>query len=180
MFLERFTTCVLAATVVLVFHATPAAAQAPSRDGFFIGFGLGWGSLGVEGADEREGGASGYLKLGGALNDQVLLGAETNGWRKEEGGATLTVSNLSAVAYVYPDPEGGFYLRGGVGLATIDLDLGVFGSGDETGTGLTLGAGYDIGFGGRFGLTPFANYMYGSFDGGSVSVFQLGLGVNWY
>ena len=31
----------------------------------------------------------------------------------------------------------------------------------QDGLGFTLGAGYDIGFGGRFGLTPYADFNYG-------------------
>jgi hypothetical protein len=33
---------------------------------------------------------------------------------------------------------------------------------------------------GRFGLTPYLNYLSGSFDGGNANVLQVGLGVNWY
>ncbi|MDX1493937.1 MAG: autotransporter domain-containing protein, partial [Longimicrobiales bacterium] len=166
----------LTATLLLALQAVTVSAQAPSRDGFFIGFGLGLGTLGFEDADERESAVSGYFKIGGALNEQLSLGAETNGWRKEEAGVTLTSTNISAVAYVYPSPDGGFYLKGGLGLANVDVDLGGFGGGDENGVGLTLGAGYDIGFGGRFGLTPYANLIYSSFDGGSSNLFQFGLG----
>lgn len=159
--------------------AAPASAQAPARDGFFIGFGLGWGSLGIEDGDERESGGAGYLKLGGALSDKVLLGAESNAWTKEEGGATLTMGTLTATAYLYPS-ETGFYLAGGLGIARIEVDAGLLGSADDTGLGVSLGAGYDFGFGGRFGLTPYANFISGNFDGGNANVFQVGLGVNWY
>jgi hypothetical protein len=155
-------------------------AQAPTRTGFFIGFGLGWGSLGFEDGDEREGGVAGYFKIGGAISPSVLLGAESNGWYKEELGIAITSGNLSAVAYVYPNPASGFYLKGGLGLARLEVDAGSFGSASDEGLGLTLGAGYDIGFGGRFALTPFANLVYGSFDGGSTNTLQFGLGVNWY
>jgi hypothetical protein len=165
--------------VALAFTATAASAQAPAREGFFIGFGLGWGSFGVEDAGERQGGGAGYLKLGGALSDKVLLGAESSAWTKEEGGATLTFGTLTATAYVYPSATG-LYLSGGLGLARVEVDAGVLGSANDTGLGINLGAGYDIGFGGRFGLTPYANFISGSFDGGSANVFQLGLGVNWY
>lgn len=168
--------------LILLACAAPAqlAAQVPERSGFFIGFGLGYGSLGVEDLSDRETGLSGYLKLGGTLNSKVLLGVETGGWTKEENGATLTYGSLNGVAYIYPSETSGFYLKGGAGLATVELDLGIAGSADSSGLGVTLGAGYDIGFGGRFGLTPYLNYLWGSFDGGNANVVQLGLGVNWY
>ncbi len=178
----------LITTAALLFAILPSSAAAQAeRDGFFIGFGLGAGSLGVEDGDGRETGFSGYLKLGGALNDKVLLGAESNGWTKSESEfgaeATVTSGSLTAVAYVYPSPTSGFYLKGGAGLARIEVDASGFGatfSDGETGTALTLGAGFDIGFGGRFALTPFGNFIYSSFDGGSTTLFQAGLGVNWY
>ncbi len=179
--------CALFLAALLVGSAPSALAAQSSRDGFFIGFGFGVGSLGIEDLDGRENGVSGYFKLGGALNEKVLLGAESNAWVKNETDrgttATVTSSSLSAVAYVYPNPASGFYLKGGVGLARIDLEASGFGvtfSDGENGTALTAGVGYDIGFGGRFALTPFANFVYSTFDGGTTNLFQAGLGVNWY
>jgi hypothetical protein len=171
---------VLVAVILWLVFAVPLHAQAPARDGFFIGFGFGWGSLGGEDVDERESSAVAYLKLGGALNDQLLLGAESNGWYKEESGVTITLSNLSGVAYFYPRPGWGLFLKGGLGIARLEVEISGFGSGDDDGLGVILGGGYDIGFGGRFGLTPFANYIHSSFDGGSTNVLQIGVGANWY
>jgi hypothetical protein len=51
---------------------------------------------------------------------------------------------------------------------------------DDDGTALILGAGYDIGFGGRFALSPQFDYIRGSYDGGSSNVAQLSLGLTWY
>ncbi len=97
----------------------PVNAQAPARDGFFIGFGVGAGSLGFEDDSEREVGGAGYFKIGGALNDKVLLGAEGGGWSKEmrEGGGsgTVTFSSLNAVFYGYLNPTGGFFIKSGLG-----------------------------------------------------------------
>jgi hypothetical protein len=138
------------------------------------------GALGVEDVDERETSAVGYFKIGGAVSDQVLIGAESTAWVKDESGVTLSSTALNAVAYVYPNPTGGFYLKGGLGIATLEVDVGAFGSGSETGTALTLGVGYDIGFGGRFGLTPYGGLVIGNYEGGSTNVLEFGLGVNWY
>jgi len=177
---SRITVALLLGLVAGVCQSDPLSAQAPARSGFFIGFGLGAGSLGVEDASEREASASGYFTIGGALNDKVLLGAESSAWVKEEDGVTVTSAALNAVAYVYPNPTGGFFLKGGLGVATLEVDGGAFGSASETGTALTLGAGYDIGFGGRFGLTPYGAFVYSKFDGGSTNLIHFGLGVNWY
>jgi hypothetical protein len=172
----------LLSATLLALTATPAQAQDRelTREGFFIGGGLGFGSLGLEGVDDREGALSGYLKLGGALNETLLLGVETNGWVDEEGGATLTFGNLSGIVQFYPSRTSGFYLKAGAGLARLDLDLGIGGSGAETGLGFVIGTGFDVPLGSRVALTPFANFNYGNIEDTGVSVFQFGLGINAY
>ena len=103
---------------------------------------------------------------------------------EEEGvSGTVTSSNLNAVVYVYPDPAGGFFLKGGLGFAVLsaEANLGDFNlSQSDNGFGFTLGAGYDIGFGGRFSLTPHADFDYGGFEDSSINLIRFGLGFNWY
>ncbi len=164
----------LQATVLVLFTlivgtdmGKPLSGQAPARDGFFIGFGVGGGSVAFEDESDREGSGVGHFKIGGALSDHVLLGAEVGGWSQEMGeGVTITSSYLNAVAYLYPAPTGGLFLKGGIGFASL--------------IGFTLGAGYDIGFGGRFGLTPYADFHQGFFEDGSTRLVSLGLSFNWY
>lgn len=151
------------------------------REGFFIGFGLGWGSLSCDNCGgERESGLSGFLKLGGTINEKLLLGFESNGWTKEEEGVRLSHSNGSAVAYFYPQPESGFFLKGGIGISNLDLGIDGLGSASETGLGLVAGLGYDARVGAMLSLSPYANYLYGSFDGGSTNVIQAGIGLTWH
>ncbi len=47
-----------------------------------------WVTLDSLGATGREGGATGFVKLGGTLSKSVLLGGEVNAWVKSEGGVT--------------------------------------------------------------------------------------------
>src|SRR5437867_6722771 len=65
-----------------VLPATTALAATQEREGFWIGFGAGYGSANAKCdhcvATGREGGLAGFLKLGGTLNRKVLLGAEFN------------------------------------------------------------------------------------------------------
>jgi hypothetical protein len=164
-------------------HAqTPAATpveQTFERSGFFIGLGLGYGSLDItcDGCEvDREGGLSGYFKLGGAVSSQVLLGVESNGWYKSEEGTSITFGTLTGSVYLYPSPAANFYLRGGAGLATFaveDFDT-------ETGFGWSVGLGYDIPIGRKSALTPFANLSFGHINDATVNVLQAGLGINWY
>ena len=86
-------------SALLLLGASAASAQHPqTRKGFWIGFGLGYGSLSCTGCSST-GGVSGYLKLGGTVSPHLLLGGETNGWTKNVNGYTLTAGNASFVAY---------------------------------------------------------------------------------
>ena len=100
---------VLALAILGLAATTAAAQEAPARAGFWGGFGMGWGSMGVGcggcGGAERLGSYSGYLKLGGTLNPHVLLGGEFYGWSKSENGVTVDFGNASAAAYYYPDVQ---------------------------------------------------------------------------
>lgn len=153
-----------------------SAQQAQTRQGFWIGGGLGYGSLGLgcSGCVDvgREGGVSGYFKLGGTLRQNILLGIESNGWTKSEGGATLTMGNLSGAVYWYPMVASGLFVKAGVGYSLIDDGFDNF-----SGLGLLGGAGYDIRVGRNLSITPVANWFRGGYDGFQANVLQLGMGV---
>lgn len=69
--------------------STSLAAQRPqTRRAFWIGFGLGAGNLGwsCDGcSSENHSGPTGFLRLGGAPSQKVLLGAEINAWALDIG-----------------------------------------------------------------------------------------------
>src|SRR5215217_291578 len=86
--------------------ATSAFAQkAQTRQGLWVGGGMGYGTLGLScegcGDTEREGGVSGFAKIGGTLRQNILLGVEMNGWTKSEGTGRVTMGNMSGAAYWY-------------------------------------------------------------------------------
>jgi hypothetical protein len=159
------------ALLALVLATTASAQQAQTRQGFWIGGGLGYGSLGCNGCD-RLGGVSGYFKLGGTLRQNILLGVETNGWTKSEFGQTMTMGNMSGAAYWYPMPTNGLFLKAGVGYSVVDD-----GFVNQSGLGLLGGLGYDIRVGKNLSMTPVANWFRGSYDAGALNVIQIGLGV---
>jgi hypothetical protein len=170
----------------LLFAPCAWAGHPQERGGFWIGFGGGYGSASVSadcegcGDDDREGSFSGFLKLGGTLNPHLLLGVEANGWVKDEDGVTLTLGSLTGTVTVYPQASGGFFLKGGVGVAYVDTtvqevsgDVMVDLSLSKTGWGVLAGIGYDIRVGRNVSLTPCVNYVYGKpgdlvFEGGDV------------
>jgi len=155
-----------------VLLASSASAQkAQTRQGFWIGGGLGYGSLGCDGCD-RVGAPSGYLKLGGTLRQNILLGVETNGWTKSEFGNRLTMGNVSGAVYWYPMTTNGMFVKAGAGYSVLDN-----GFASTSGFGLLGGVGYDVRVGRNLSVTPVANWFRGSFDGGSANVLQIGLGV---
>src|SRR2546426_10646591 len=93
--------------------ASAARAQYPQRrDGFWIGFGLGYGSADVK-CDQcvdssGVGGVTGFVKLGGTPSRNVLIGGAINGWGHSDGtGNTGTVSEGTPSVYFYPTAKSG-------------------------------------------------------------------------
>ena len=177
----RHCVTLLAVLVLAMIAPQRAEAQHPqTRHGFWFNVGFGYGTLGCQDCNGREGGFSGGLALGGTLSDKVMLGVATNGWTKTEGGATLTAGTVTAALRFYPSRTGGFFLLGGLGLGTLDagVDAGAFQvSASETGAGALIGLGYDIRVARNLSLTPFWNGLGMTFDGGDVNVGQIGFGL---
>src|SRR3989442_9091172 len=143
-------------SALLLLGASAASAQHPqTRKGFWIGFGLGYGSLSCTGCSST-GGVSGYLKLGGTVSPHLLLGGETNGWTTNVNGYTLTAGNASFGAYYYPTPAAGFLLGAGGGLsAHTSTWCGTRAA--QSGLGATVGLGYDVRVGANTSITPVFN-----------------------
>ncbi len=175
--------------VALLIPAAADAQRPNTREGFWIGFGLGVGSLGFGGDvvdADRETGASGYLRMGGTLSQKVLIGGESNGWSKSINGVTTTVGFLGGVVMLYPSATGSFYLKGGLGFVFIDeQDL------SGSGFGLSLGLGNEFRMGNNFSLVVFLNAIGSTgvevkFSGVSTgfdvdpNIVQLGIGVGWH
>ena len=156
--------------------ASAARAQYPQRrDGFWIGFGLGYGSANITcdncNAGPRTGGVTGFLKLGGSPSRNLLIGGAINAWGHSDGNATETMANVTGSVYLYPQRRSGFFVTGGLGFSTYHVDTDP--SWDGTGWGFTAGAGYDVRVGRDVSLTPVVNYFWGAVG----DVHRPGLGV---
>jgi hypothetical protein len=160
-------------------HAGEKSVQHKNRrSGFWFNGGFGYGSLGCQGCDGREGSLSGGIALGGSVSQKVLLGVATTGWAKSENGAELDVGTLVAVIRFYPSATGAFFLLGGLGLGSIHAKVSDVGSQTETGVGALLGLGYDIRVGSNVSLTPFWNGFAVSISNDEdANVGQIGLGL---
>jgi len=146
-----------------------ASAQEPrTRHGFWGAFGLGYGSNSLScssgctfNSGSKGGGPTASIKLGGTPSPSVRLGGEVNVWVKDVGsGVTETVGNVSAAVYFYPSPRSGFFVKGGVGLASFQLSQGSS-SASANGIGFLAGLGYDIRLSNKVSLSPIANVYFG-------------------
>lgn len=171
-----------------------AGAQNPqTRQGFWIAFGLGYGStdLTCDGCTfDREGGGVGFVRLGGTLNQKLLLGGDVTAWTKDIEGVTFTVGNVSFIAQYYPMEMGGLFVKGGAGFSSIMFsDAGEEASGESF--GLSAGAGYDIRVGRNISITPQVDFLFGGsrdiqyqgqtvLPGLSFNSLTFGLGVTFH
>lgn len=196
-----------AALLVLVFAGVAvvtAQGKPQTRQGFWIGFGIG-GANGSADCDDCAGtlesatGGSGYLKLGGRLGNQWLLGAEINSWvgSIDDSGNNIpidvTLGYVTATAYFYPAPANGFFLKGGLGYSTMNGSYQQGGP-DVTSSGaaLVLGAGYDIRAGKMLSISPALTYAmsgksdaeisqgFGNVTGFHTSIIALQVGVTFH
>jgi hypothetical protein len=74
--------------------------------------------------------------------------------------------------------QGGLFLKGGLGLATAEVEFGGFSVEDE-GFGVTIGIGYDARVGKNFALTPYFDILSSTFNGTSLNQVAIGLGFTW-
>jgi len=189
-----YTARVVALLTACCCAAAAARAQYPQRrDGFWIGFGLGYGSADVYcdncNPGPRTGGVTAFLKLGGSPSRNVLIGGTVHGWSRETGGVTEAMGNVTGSVFYYPAATSGFFLSGGLGFSGYTLDTSP--SVDASGWGFTGGVGYDIRVGRNVSLTPVVNYVYGGLEdfdvpgiglarGWKQNVIDLGLGVTFH
>lgn len=156
------------------------------RRGFWVGLGLGAGQnstrfspgpdLWSDGIDA----GSAYLKLGGTPSDNVLLGAELYIWAHDLGrGIDESLTSAMFITQVYPFDRAGLYFKGGLGLASTNVDDG-FADFSESGYGGVLGIGYEFRVGGNVYLVPTGDIYWHSYDDRRERIVNLGLGITFH
>ena len=160
-----------------ILSAQTKPTQQSRNDGFWIGVGLGYGSLGCGECDgTRAGALASSIRLGGTVSPKVRVGVSSDSWI-DSGDGLLTMNNLSAVVTFFPKATGGFHLTGGLGLSTVTE--GGFDGSAEVGAGGIIGIGYDAAVGGRFSLTPYMNLLVGKYQEGTLNMLQFGIAATW-
>lgn len=147
--------------------ASPLRAQgfgppADSRQGFWVGAGLGQGATWLRCAvcadDRKSGGLAGYGRAGATINDRLLLGGDLTYWRRNDEEVLEQSTGLAGAAYWYPNERHGYYLKFGLGYSwyraaqdEIALTAGVLTA--------VSGAGYEMRVNPRISLVPFLNLL---------------------
>lgn len=200
----------LALAVLAVGGANAVGAQSVSagngHEGFWVGVGLGASHTNISctgcnytaSNDPWRGGlGTGLaLSLGGTASPQLLLGAELSAGvtMSGTGDRSAGMGRLLFVAQYYPDMYGGFFVRGGVGPAAIDLeDNGA--TVHAGGFAAQAGVGYDFRVGRRFAIAPYATLGHTGISQASIETtgsagtvtklqpgtyWNIGLSFNWY
>ena len=176
---------------VIAIASVPASAGEPqTRRGFWWSAGLGPGFASAAcrecGSRDRQVGFSGWIRLGGTVNQHLLVGWEGSGWLANSPGWIVTsedvmrtLGNSSLVLLYYPRAASGWYVKGGAGFAyagfpaaddastpngcdsylcsVANLDEGAHGNG----LGWTFGTGYDYRFARNVSLTAEVSFTGG-------------------
>lgn len=177
--------CLVLLLAVVVSPSAAAQDSGPRRQGFWFLIGAGYGSASID-CDQCSGdyksGLAGTLALGGTLNQQLLVGVESDWWTRDDDKVWTSAGVVSAVVYLFPRHDMGLYFKGGAGVAGFH-STGFGPNKDQFGFGVLGGVGYEIPVHSDFSLTPMASYHWGTlgdegaFSGLTQSLIQVGVGV---
>lgn len=154
-----------------------AVSNTTTRAGFYITGGLG------DGLDQyKDEGYPTYspwlsspaavIRIGGAVNPNVRLGAEVFGWRHSYYDVADSVNaseNFTAFLFdvqFYPAAASGFYVKGGIGLAHSGTTYAYEGESGGNGFAFSGGVGYDIPLSRSVSIAPVADFYQSHFSNG--------------
>lgn len=182
---------VLLTSVLLSAAVARAEAQrVAERHGFWFGGGVGMGSARLSCSicrGGRDGGLSGYLRLGATVTPQLLIGGETTIWYHTENAVDYLLGSVQAVVYLYPVKRSGFYLKSGFGLAQYSAKDSTDKLSSQA-LAAQIGVGYEVAVGSSMSIVPYANLLATSaadlrFNStvsslsAKTSLLQIGLGI---
>lgn len=178
----------------------------PSSDrrGFWLEGAIGWGEesyrctpqicgAGVPvGYTDALGKPTLSIRLGGTVNPHLRLGGEVTTWWNSysdfddigEFDVTETLTEVMAIARVYPVRDLGLYVKGGAGLGVTTASVEFGDTDSETGFATTLGAGYEIKVSRQLFITPAVDYYMNRFEQRNADtlkerLWNFSIGVTW-
>jgi hypothetical protein len=188
--MRRFSCAALIASLVLM-SATPLEAQrVANRQGLWFGGGVGIGSARLSCTvcrAGRDGGTSGYLRVGATVTKQLLLGAETMIWYHSQANVDYLLGSVQAVVLLYPMTNSGFYIKTGLGIAQYSAKDPNNKVSSQALAG-QVGVGYEVAIGRAMSIVPYANFLGTSGAdvryndtisgfGANTSLIQVGVGL---
>jgi len=164
-------------------HAVdPGIAREVYREGFLIGFSVGAGGLGPDSCDDCGLGVGGDLHIGAMASRSVAVMLEGSFVTRDE----VTHGLFGVAGQFWPDPAGRFWLKGGVGVGSLDDDgsFDRFDDFDDSNNHVypTLfgGAGVEVVRSGRFTIDIQARGAATFQRGDTAHSVSLNVGLNWY
>lgn len=148
---------------ILVSSVTALQAQGGVAEhrGFWFGAGVGLGSARLSCSicrSGRDGGTSGYLRVGATVTPRLLVGAETVVWYHSQDQIDYLLGSLQAIVVLYPLKKSGLYFKTGLGIAQYSAK-----DDDDKVSSQALagqfGAGYEIPISRSMSIVPYANFI---------------------
>ena len=140
----------------LLFAAASGRAAEYSRAnaGWYIGFGIGWGTAWAyaESASAEDRGGLGMFKVGGVLGPNLLLGFEGGSWFSWAEDSEVSFSHNDCMLTYFPWSEAGFFVKAGAGLGWIGVRSGDSWGKSRAGFDVRVGTGYEFQLGRSFNL----------------------------
>jgi hypothetical protein len=181
-------TIALTALVALTAGASAAAADRGGvahevyREGFLIGFSLGAGDLGPDPCRDCGLGVGGDFHVGAMASREVAVMLEGSFVTRDD----ITHGLFGVAAQFWPDPAGRFWLKGGIGVGSLDDDDPVFGdpfddrNDNHVYPTVFGGAGVEVVRSGRFTIDLQARGAATFQSGDTGHSVSLNVGLNWY
>ena len=119
----------------------PSSGSSDGHSAFRASIGVGYGSVGLTCVDcgtTRDGSVAGMLRLGGAVRSTLVLSGQLTGWSKTKRDGKASGGLLSFVTSWYPQRQG-FFVEGGIGVASMDATADVPGYGSAEARTASLG-----------------------------------------
>jgi hypothetical protein len=152
------------------------------REGFLIGFSLGAGGLGPDSCDGCGLGVGGDLHIGAMASRSAAVMLEGSFVTRDE----VTHGLFGVAGQFWPDPAGRFWLKGGIGVGSLNHDNGFSGDPfDDSGNNhvyptLFGGAGVEVVRSGRFTIDIQARGAATFQSGDTAHSVSVNVGLNWY